>query len=80
MVLMTLVPLLGGNLDLVTLVPTRNQPGSGDCGVLVDSHLPGDSGAHKGLTWIWWLWLPYRVSPGPGSCGLLLASPGTKRL
>ena len=51
-------PHLGLNLDLVTVVPTwvspgpgvsrshMTTPGLGDCGVLVDSHLPGDSGPH----------------------------------
>ena len=34
-----------------------NDTGTGDCGVLVDSHLPGDSG-------------PLRASPGSGDFGL----------
>ena len=55
---MNLVPYLGLNLDLVTVVPTwvsagpgvsrshMTTPGLGDCGVLVDAHLPGDSSPH----------------------------------
>ena len=51
-------PIRGLNLDLETVVPTWVSPGPGDsrshmnhtwtwnCGVLVDSHLPGDSGPH----------------------------------
>ena len=76
MVLMTLVPLLGVNLDLVTVVPTWASPGPGECGPTWASPGRGDwfpQGPHLDLVTqplIWASWdlvsqFHIGASPGP---------------